>query len=192
MTPTEKDKKDKLAAAVYLVTDFLSDREPIKWKMRKLAISEAYAAETVNQLLSLIEIILMSRQGSVMNFSLLRDGYLSLRNSLAEKQEIKPLFDSLPAGRPMTPPAGVAARISSAASVRRDEPRRRESQNNGLNERQNQILRFLKLNNGASIKEISQAVPNFSGKTVQRELAALIKSGLLRREGDRRWSRYRI
>ncbi len=53
------------------------------------------------------------------------------------------------------------------------------------------ILHFVLENKAVSIKEICAVVPDCSEKTVQRELNALIGEGLIKREGERRWSVYK-
>jgi hypothetical protein len=58
-------------------------------------------------------------------------------------------------------------------------------------ERRGVILHFVLQNKGVSIKEICAVVPDCSEKTVQRELGALIAEGLIKREGERRWSIYK-
>jgi hypothetical protein len=56
--------------------------------------------------------------------------------------------------------------------------------------RKDLILDFVKRHSGASIKDIFPNIKGCSEKTVQRELMGLIKAGLIRKEGERRWSRY--
>ncbi len=62
------------------------------------------------------------------------------------------------------------------------------------NHRKKTILKFIKDNTQAqvqsSLKDILNHIGNCSEKTIQRELNDLIKDGYLRKEGDRRWSRY--
>ena len=40
------------------------------------------------------------------------------------------------------------------------------------------------------IRDIASFVIGCSEKTVQRELASLISDGLIKKEGEKRWSRY--
>jgi predicted ArsR family transcriptional regulator len=54
------------------------------------------------------------------------------------------------------------------------------------------ILAHLKGQDWVSIKDISKAVSGCSVKTVQRELVDLVKSHVLEKTGERRWSRYRL
>ena len=44
----------------------------------------------------------------------------------------------------------------------------------------------------SSIKDISRAFPDVSEKTVQREVNILIDRGVVRKEGEKRWSRYSL
>lgn len=59
-------------------------------------------------------------------------------------------------------------------------------------DRRTRIMSVLKAQPGASIKDIVDTVKDCSEKTIQRELGALIKDGLVVREGERRWSKYRV
>lgn len=52
------------------------------------------------------------------------------------------------------------------------------------------ILEVVKKTKGASMKDISAVIRGCSEKTIQRELALLIERGLIRKEGERRWSVY--
>lgn len=62
--------------------------------------------------------------------------------------------------------------------------------NKQQSERMSLILNFISKNKKASIKEIAGVVKGCSEKTIQRELAALIEQGLVRKVGERRWSLY--
>ena len=60
--------------------------------------------------------------------------------------------------------------------------------------RQDIILAFVRNNKGVSIKDIRQladpAIRGCSEKTIQRELGELIRRGLIKKVGERRWSQY--
>lgn len=74
-------------------------------------------------------------------------------------------------------------------------PKRERGGNEERERRRETILTFIKDNNDVSIKDILK-IPylskNFSEKTVQRELIDLVSKGELKKEGERRWSRYSI
>jgi len=58
------------------------------------------------------------------------------------------------------------------------------------NERQQVILDIIKEIGESSIKDISDNIKDCSEKTIQRELNTLIYDGVLKKIGERRWSKY--
>ncbi len=56
--------------------------------------------------------------------------------------------------------------------------------------RKNIILSLLKRKNTLTIKDITAVIHDCSGKTIQRELQGLIDQNVLKKEGERRWTRY--
>ncbi|MES2216320.1 MAG: hypothetical protein V4481_03420 [Patescibacteria group bacterium] len=59
-------------------------------------------------------------------------------------------------------------------------------------ERQEIILNLLKGKPGLTIKDFSQVIKDCSEKTIQRELLDLVERGLVKKEGERRWSTYSL
>lgn len=59
-------------------------------------------------------------------------------------------------------------------------------------QRKNYIIEFFKRKKGQklTVKDISQAIPDCSEKTIQRELLSLVAEHVLKKEGERRWSTY--
>jgi predicted HTH transcriptional regulator len=58
--------------------------------------------------------------------------------------------------------------------------------------RQDIILSMLKSGVKLTIKDFAQNIKDCSEKTIQRELLALVSKGMLKKEGERRWSKYFI
>ena len=58
--------------------------------------------------------------------------------------------------------------------------------------RRNSILELVKDKNEVTIKDIASVISDCSEKTIQRELGVLVALGVLRKEGDKRWSKYKI
>ena len=59
-------------------------------------------------------------------------------------------------------------------------------------DRRARILALLQRNERVSIKDVARAITGCSEKTLQRELAALVAQGVLKKEGERRWSTYSL
>lgn len=61
-----------------------------------------------------------------------------------------------------------------------------------MTDRSERIKTVLEAKPQATIKDIAEIITDVSEKTIQRELNSLIEKGQVIREGERRWSRYRI
>ena len=61
-----------------------------------------------------------------------------------------------------------------------------------IKDRRESILSVVKDKGTASIKDISTLVRGISEKTIQRELSTLIGLGMLKKQGERRWSTYSL
>lgn len=217
-------KTEKLSRAVYVVSDFMSDSEPIKWKLRRLAVemTESLAkninftlenlSDNIPKMISIIDLALASSTVSQMNFVLIKKEYAQLfslvneegrsylggqisvpltllaSNKLEEAEEKDSTKETLKDKRTITQPKEAVLK-----------PKRQDlSENGGLSgladkkERQDKIIGYLRGKDWVSIKDITHVVPNFSAKTVQRELTELVGKGLLKKKGERRWSRYAL
>lgn len=58
--------------------------------------------------------------------------------------------------------------------------------------RRDAILAVIRKKGKVTIKDVSLTMQEVSEKTIQRELSALIEEGILKKEGERRWSRYSL
>ena len=58
--------------------------------------------------------------------------------------------------------------------------------------RQEMIITILKGQSNLTIKDFSKVIKDCSEKTIQRELIELLEKGVIKKEGERRWSRYSL
>ncbi|MFA5023047.1 MAG: hypothetical protein WC385_03615 [Candidatus Paceibacterota bacterium] len=203
-------KVQKLTQAIYLVTSLINDNEPIKWRLREEAleilsdmtlshdqhISPLYklpGLETVllkvNHLLSLLDLSLAVNFISEMNLALLKKEYLTLKQSLEHKlkgNSLEQLLES-PLVNQALPESRPQLETPSYLKINRLPHKNRDV---AKDSRRGVILDFLKGKDWISIKDITEAVEGCSAKTIQRELADLVQKGVLKKKGDRRWSRY--
>ncbi len=61
-----------------------------------------------------------------------------------------------------------------------------------VDDRRTRIQTILEAKGEATIKDISEIVTDVSEKTIQRELNAMIEENIVKRQGERRWSKYSI
>ncbi len=67
-----------------------------------------------------------------------------------------------------------------------------ERQQSAQKDRRAVILGLLQKRDRINVKDVSAVVKDCSEKTIQRELLALVAQGVLKKEGERRWSTYTL
>lgn len=249
-------KAEKLVTAVYMITNFLSDKEPMKWKLRETCLAMLSCSSVlkekntqersdilvrvlsiVGEVLSLLEIARLSSFVSEMNYSILKREYASIKKQIESREEIKnsvanlsfsenffasPDSRTLPVGAHHKT-SGDPTRIkfynkdnSSAGHVSRSVQNftkqdkdvdqkdialrtHQESKNcpkektySVKDKRREVILQILKDKKDLTIKDISLKITDCSEKTIQRELVSMLENGILKRIGERRWSKYSL
>lgn len=195
-------KTEKLVSAIYMLSSFISDNEPIKWQMRQtglellshslsLSNSNKNFTSTVLKLLSFLEVSFLGGVISEMNYKIFKFEFESLIQTLelSDKENItkslllsEHFFDvanqNLSKGQ-----ESVSDRVSFKKEpvIVKDKPNRQEI-----------ILSLLKKNKELGIKDFVSSISDCSEKTIQRELAHLVAKGTIRKEGEKRWSRYSL
>lgn len=243
-----KKKAEKLSTAVYLVTSFLSDNEPLKWQIREcglgilsdaISLRDTQISETshrvkkitssTGKIISLLEIAGVAGFVSQMNLGILKEEYSSLLESISAQKIGKPeggyIFakeffgseelESVPMSEKKNPaqedfntePKKDTAK--DIAIVREETPRQSpetktqtepkpvfgEEKSIPKSSRRDTIVSLIKDKGAASEVSIKDIVGHFSDcgeKTIQRELTALVEDGVLKKTGERRWSRYSL
>jgi len=225
-------RAEKLSAALYLITDFLSDTEPIKWALREKAvdlISDISLAEsaplsdrldildvvsrTIREITTLISIARVSRMVSEMNSDIMLGGYGDLSESLGGHSRVISTADTIVsnilsedgAGKLPFPENKRHLIGQSAQSMRHGGEKvmtnstKGQNQNSdvkdkaaGRDSRRESIISLIRKHGVVTIKDISTVISGCSEKTIQRELVSLVKDNVLKREGERRWSRYSL
>lgn len=236
-------KTEKLIAAIYMITDFVKDNEPLKWRIREnalkllslnisfttVSLSERRELLKEYQALSL-EIVSLSGIAHIggliseMNYGVLKREFEKLAY-IIEKDENKKaneetvilnssFFDKTGEGtietknhnendvlytqRP-TISKGHTQKIPSVPAIDIPQtPRKMEylpkitKPIDTKNDRKTVITKLLSKKSGLNIKDFSQVIKDCSEKTIQRELLAMVASGVLKKDGERRWSTYSL
>ncbi len=209
-------KTEKIVAAIYLVTNLFSDHEPIKWTLRKKsgdALSFIVDHEYVDhsnytyfsfglkksllELVSLLEICHRSGLVSPMNFSILKHELVELAHFVERWEHTKTedrtevslagVFDDVHTA-PSTPTSFVPKKETSHTPVAVS----KQTYVQDKTKRQEMIIELIRKHKELTIKDISGVIKDCSEKTIQRELIYLIEKGVLKKTGERRWSKYSI
>lgn len=256
-------KPEKLASAIYLITSFFSDQEPLKWRLRNLAsdlaslslyLKDNFSREreqagfeirtAVFETISLFTVARNAGLVSDVNYDIISREMYKYLNSIGlpagiseegDKMLISPNFfsiESAPTKQPELPeqntqkdriesvrqlPTNQSPKTSNNVpnerySTRteylprtkdlRDNQEEKTSNTKNLkdfgtvavkkNARQSVIINLLKRKKEIMIKDVSPLINNCSDKTIQRELLAMVKAGILKKEGEKRWSKYSL
>lgn len=240
---------NNIVAALYLVTNHLSDTEPLKTSMRETAhivleelldmsdMSGTFLDSRLGHIRNLLKISTIANLISSQNVSLLdnelssiqtylQDTYkrnsniafdiseiLSINNSVNNSvfnspnihpkssfsstitntinrpnHATNPVNGANPKNRP-----SIYISQRSANTVDKPpqtQPVRKDPIRDGFSPRQAQIIKEIKLIGQLTIRDLIGKIEGCSEKTIQRELLALVEGGVLKKEGERRWSRY--
>lgn len=206
-------KSERLASALYVVTGFMQSDEPMRKKLRTGALDiiglsvrpSGMSLEGIEKFKALaleMGVLLTTARGSgllsQMNAGLLSEEYALLGSFVSENsqtlREGKVLaFESLPA--PVTAPTENIFYKRHKSARTNKEPatkgQRVQTPNGTQSDRKRTILNLIDAKEKISIKDAVSMIPGVSEKTIQRELLALVKDGVVAKEGERRWSTYR-
>jgi predicted transcriptional regulator len=196
-------KTEKIVSALYLVSDFLSDSEPMKGQLRTIgldllgnSLSVSDTAKLTTNLLKLISILTIAhstRMLSEMNYQILKFELESVLNQVESSNKfvsskgllLSENFFSVPS--PSSEPVSVPKVISKGQQEVSDRKVVKDKSN-----RQEIILSLLKKNQELGIKDFVLSISDCSEKTIQRELANLVAKGTIKKAGEKRWSRYSL
>jgi DNA-binding transcriptional ArsR family regulator len=140
-------------------------------------------------------------EGEASNFSLRADFFKPNEAEVAEgaewqmyeekKLSVASVFEPTPvrSERSVATPKPVAPKLARMSLRTTTEPRTASPINE---DRKQKILALVADKKDISIKDIVTYFREYSQKTVQRDLAALVDAGQLRRTGEKRWSRYSL
>lgn len=212
----------KAAAALYRVTDFLSEDEPLKWKMRKDTIELidciVKSEESENDPVSNFErAFQVSRQLAAkltvaeaggyiakINFQVLGQEYAHISDMLLEKMSFissmrqKSLSD-ISIGqiyKRHTMRSEQEHQIIFSEEVNQHTSSLRKkytSRSSSMSERQERLRNALQEKGWLYVAEIVFLCGSgVSVKTVQRDLNALVQNGKVQSRGERRWRKYAL
>lgn len=214
-------KAERLSTAVHMVTRFMDSSEPLRKSLRseslkllsRIFILEEGGGDSItgiiSRIISLLDIAYRTQYISEMNWNIIRGEYLSLGRFIEERnpgatldsQAISERFfhvempKEAPQRKTVPEPAPVKDKTiskrqsSGTASRKRSESLIVKERKNG---RREAILKLIKERKKVGVRDVAEVVTGVSEKTLQRELLSLVEEGILRKEGERRWSTYSL
>lgn len=208
-------KLEKIVSAIFLVTDLFSEKDSLRYKLRDVSLELLSVAahdqslETIKpylvEFLSLLDVAYHGNQLSEMNYTVLKRELSDLIDRIQkDKYETfslpRSFFDTPEQqGRPIEQktesktvnlPQPLQTKIKQVNKGQADHSPKKTSSKKAA--RQQRILDIVKDMKKVSVTDVSAKIPNVSDKTIQRELIALVESGILKKEGERRWSTYSL
>lgn len=191
-----KEKLVRVSKALYLLTREWEDAEPLKEKIRSSAVRimsfisarDPYSEHALVGLRSfwdterepLLDLLSLATVGRLLSHDVL--SFLSLQFGDLTQSVGEPfveLPEQLVTARRLYPGNGSPNRKPPVVLVGHSA------------RRENRVLPLMKGGIEYSIRDLAGAITGVSEKTVQRELAALVRAGRVIKKGERRWSVYR-
>lgn len=168
----------------------------------KVSVLES-ASLKIGQIISWLNVALAGNFSNDLNLVILRDEYTKFNQLLGERLNATNLHKMLEPELPVPINPVVNPKLSlrpdigqlvtnkpEARSYQKISQLPHKNRDVAKDSRRAVILDFLKGKDWTSIKDIADAVGGCSTKTIQRELTDLVQQGVLKKKGDRRWSRY--
>ena len=212
-----EDRVRKAAAALYRVTDILSDNEPMKWKLRNEAIELVDAVVALGQkeyvfsqnyyyplliserLTSKIAIAAAGGYISRINYQVLEQEYASIAEILFENMSDNKgqnILSDISIGHHKR---HIKDTNFSRKKVDNDNGMESKKSKNGVHEtsssseRQKHIATVLAGKGWLPVTEVAALCGEESSiKTIQRDLLLLMQNGVIQSKGERRWRTYAL
>ena len=214
------DQTQKITEALYRVTDLFKDTEPLKWTIRKEAVdilgsilqiqsfppSELgkevdILCDRIRRTIRILELAASNSFMSEINFNVLKREYVIVMDYLASRKPdlLPPPINLSDSSRhplsisPLTRAPGkrhtIMAENAREHMAKDGVPRAKSA---GVEERRERILSFIRGRDWTSVGDLMSIFQGrASGKTIQRDLIGMANEGLLLKEGDKRWRRYK-
>ena len=193
----------KLTEALYRVTDLYPDQEPLKWALRenavylynnlmsitdmsdrKLRYNFKEVLSSLSQIINKLDLASLGGFISDINFEIIKKEYGSLKDFLENQQQFIFSQEELLI-KPELPIGHKPSHLSISGEGKGQKVLSDKTEN-----RKQKIINSLKNNDKKTIKEISSIFEDISEKSIQRDLADLVKSGRLLANGEKRWRVY--
>lgn len=209
----------KIASAIYLVTELFDEREPLRWSLRchvlefidDVSRNSSTASGRLTKMLFMIETAARVRILSEMNRDILVSEIRSFADAFdAELKgrinaDVRTLSDIFQETKELpqtsyqssrTPYLGRHMFIKGHSTgpikdIQKDIIKT-DTQKKVFSgkDRKEKIINIIREKGEVTIKDIALTIPECSEKTIQRDLVELVISGDIKKKGERRWTTY--
>lgn len=213
-------KTEKLSVAIHMVTSHLSAQEPVREDLRRMSLrlvkdvrmlvsdeegmiasDTAHLGGAAEALISGLYVAKSVKLISQGNASILESEYHELRNYFdnnkfvnklehtVQPAEVEPRQVASPI-RHISDKRQTAAPVTSAYKTEHKNDHKNDLSHADGPLRKEMILNIIEGKNSYSLGEVASKIKGVSEKTVQRDLLSLVQGKILKKAGERRWSRY--
>lgn len=209
-------KAERLVTALYMVSKFMPEEEPLRSELRAKGVSllshvfMVQKPDNVNvlsnivlEIIGLLDVAHKVGYISQMNWTIIRREYESFVRFLEEQYErlstkdaatIQDDFFHVKSDTAISEPTPPVLKDKKDIQGQRKETPVHKQKSPAVSEKKTErrtaILDLLKKQKQITVRDATRVIPQVSEKTLQRELIALVDEGVLKREGERRWSTY--
>ena len=202
------EKTERVVTALYLVSSFITDKEPLKWQIREKALEtfsyaqKGFKNSTLDNIESIINLVSLANRSALispMNSELLDKGLRMLTSDISQTETLDDNFFEV------RKQIDVSSHLEEVEKYKKDITRGKDiapiykgqtkvpkKTFNRKDKRRDKVVEALKRKRDSSIKDIARQVKGCSEKTIQREVNSLIAEGVVTKKGERRWSVYSL
>ncbi len=174
----EKDFLVQLAKKVYHLTILFPKKEPLRYKMRELAIEilQKPDEQDLEALNSFFEVAKDQNWVSPSDILAIQLEYANLSREIVNPKQAKLFDSSIPQDKEKTKTESAFQPLTAKTLV----------------ERQEKILAILKEKGKAQVWEMKQIFPQISKRTLRRDFEFLFKQGAIDRMGEKNNTYYQV
>ncbi len=198
-SPSLRDRLDKIAIRIVDAAILSPSKTKEVLSKELLALSSVLSIAQTGRLLSNMNVELIAHEAHV------------LLQEVASYEEPRLFLDDIPSLAELAKEVGGSSVMQSqinkttnnTPTTSREIYQNKTNKGHGLSKgqvkdkssistRREAVIAVVRSKGSAYIKDVSMVIRNVSEKTIQRELAALVKDGVLTRSGERRWTSYSV
>jgi hypothetical protein len=203
-------KAERIAKALNLIAPAFTENVSLKERVDTLALKlidvtthspKEVRAELPREILTLSSILSIAKMGgilSAMNAEIILREARELLEEMANYEDTTLILEEVPsvstiAKNTLMKDTGTTYKhVQKPVTTSKGHLKDIVEQEVANKDRKSLIVSVISSKGNASIKDISTVVRGVSEKTIQREILALIESGVVSKTGERRWSTYAL